>query len=172
MVFGRADYTVDGKRFAVIDLLSNKAVLWWQGNPTTERTGIQAAAWSPDGSTLAVRTAGDGSAIQVLDPRTTSELKSVRSVPGPSWLKFSADGRVLAGGAGDGMAFWDAKTGRELGRIDTRHAVALGALFDPSGTYIAVMSLKVVKVWRVPEGVRAGPPRPHDEIPPPRPVPK
>ena len=124
-LFGRADYTVDGKRFAVIDLLSNKAVLWWQGNPTTERTGIQAAAWSPDGSTLAVRTAGDGSAIQVLDPRTTSELKSIRSVPGPGWLRFSADGRVLAGGAGDGMAFWDAKTGRELGRIDTRHAVAL-----------------------------------------------
>src|SRR5262249_54566982 len=74
---------------------------------------IWAAAYSPDGKTLAY--GGEARIITLADAHSGSRLYELRGHSGTIyWLAFSADNRLLASASHDGtVKLWDPRTGTE-----------------------------------------------------------
>ncbi|MCI0457810.1 MAG: WD40 repeat domain-containing protein, partial [Gemmataceae bacterium] len=101
---------------------------------------IHALAFSPDGKLLA-SSGWDVPAARLWD---VASGKQVRTYPGKGLdggvLTFSRDGKILtAGGAYRPLCWWDAATGRELRRLDSKHA---HAALSPDGTLLALGGAK------------------------------
>ena len=100
---------------------------------------VQAAAvaFSPDGTRLATA----GSSVGVWSTKTGRRLFDVGRGAGPfNDVAFSADGRRLAAGGGEGVAtIWDATNGRRLESLESPvGGTGIYALaFDPEGKRIA-----------------------------------
>lgn len=73
------------------------------------------AWWSPDGATLAIA-AADGVALRSLADRTERRLGG--ALAGTRRVRWSPNGRFLAGEAGEDVVVVDAATGKEHKRID------------------------------------------------------
>jgi hypothetical protein len=191
ILFNRANFTADGKRLVTVEPLTQKIMIWSPGpGIAPERDGYAAAALSPDGSVVAVRTTGVNPVIRLIDPQSGQTVREIGVASGPPWLTYAPGGRVLAGGLADaegtGVGFWNSGTGRQLARLGGGDLIALQGLFDPTGSVVAVVGFNGVSVWRVPPEVGAAiqseqaataqpevipPPRPvGSSIPPPRPV--
>jgi WD40 repeat protein len=108
--------------------------------------GALTAAFSPDGTTLAVSTttaAGPGVALYRMPART---LTGVIPVKGIAALAFSPDGKALAvasTGTGDSVQLWDPATRKLTETIQTGMATRINSMaFSPDGTLLAISAVQ------------------------------
>jgi RNA polymerase sigma factor (sigma-70 family) len=129
--------------------------------------GLLAAAYSPDGKTLA--SAGDGGLIRLWDAATGKPMRTLRQ-PGLTailTLAFSPDGRTLASGgfvAGERwklrgepptpIALWDVAAGRIVHTL-TAPGTVYAAAFSPDGrTFAAGGEFRSVMLWNAASGAK------------------
>ena len=102
---------------------------------------VAGAAYSPDGSMVAVGYVGDETLVRVFDAASGDELASF---PGsspyfPVQPSFSPDGRLLAAaGCTDNVPVWDVATGSELYRVEGKGSYICSASFSPDGGMLAL----------------------------------
>jgi WD40 repeat protein len=90
----------------------------------SDEPGIQAAAFSPDGKTLAA--GGHGRPVRFWDLATGKELRAVDGPAGPVQAGYlSPDGRLVVSSAPGQSVLWDAATGKELLRMGDSFALSL-----------------------------------------------
>jgi WD40 repeat protein len=106
------------------------------------------AAFSPDGTTLAVAS-GDGG-VYLLDAATLSRRSELRGHGGVVHsVAFNADGSLLVSGGSDKTArIWDGSTGRSQRVLRGHVLTVMGAAFSPDGSRIATSSYdQTVRIW-------------------------
>jgi eukaryotic-like serine/threonine-protein kinase len=124
-----------------------EAVVPW----STEVTAIKTAAWSPEGSRLAL-VIPDGE-IRVYDVAGESRLQSVRMSPAPAAIGFTADSRrLVAGNAGIQVFSLDEPGPPEIMVPDSPAVV--GLLFSRRSTEVAAVT-DDARVRMVPIGGRS-----------------
>jgi len=130
------------KGLAIYDVVHKKLL------PLVGNNGnFPSLAISPDGKTLGVGLANDGSirlwSIENIYP--VYELQTIFPAHqgDVNVLAFSPDGNLIASGGNDGEVFvWDVKTGKMIKKLDAEDIV-LGLVFSPDGkTLIAGLSTK------------------------------
>jgi WD40 repeat protein len=111
-------------------------------------------AFSPDGKTLFV-----GGSLEVIDVPTGKELHRLTAPAGLATclpVAFSPDGKTVAAGEFQRAAglrkiiLWDARTAKELGRLEGHSANINAIAFAPDGTQLVSCSEdKTVRLWDV-----------------------
>ena len=110
---------------------------------------------SPDGKEIWTANAQDGT-VSVVDFREKNVLQTVAAnVPGANRLKFTPDGTLVLISSGPSLVVLDARTRREVKRIEIGHGSA-GLLIEPGGArafvscgpdnYVAVIDLRSLAV--------------------------
>jgi len=103
-------------------------------------------AFSPDGTLMAI---GAGTAVQLIDVRTTMTLRVLRGhYGGVIGVAFSPDGSLLVTGSSGGtVRVWDATTGehRNTMVVPTGHVRDVG--FLPDGDRIRATAWNSVNIW-------------------------
>lgn len=124
---------------------------------------VYAAAYSPDGKTLAV---GNGkNLVRLQDASTGEELFRVQETSeetvisggkpvirrGIYCLAFSPDGKVLATGAAGGLLkLWDAATGKQRAELKGHEKIVYSLAFTPDGkTLVTGSADRTVRLWDV-----------------------
>jgi WD40 repeat protein len=117
----------------VTELASGKTIFKPDLPRSTDRFGILAIAFSPNGTRLAA--AGNIKSVKVWDVATQNELFDLKlSEPEVRSVAFSHDGKLLAAaGVGQKIILWDAESGAELKKMDGGEYVA----FSPAGKMLA-----------------------------------
>ncbi len=125
-------------------------------------------AFSPDGRTFAVASAGRVLLLEAVTGRTIHSLERRFGEGDVRTLAFSADGRLIAAGTNGPdpvVRVWDAPTGTELasftGHIGDVNAVAFSADRKTLASGGADTS---ILLWQVPEGVPQPPAMPIAEV--------
>ncbi|HEX6300193.1 MAG TPA: BTAD domain-containing putative transcriptional regulator [Acidimicrobiia bacterium] len=96
-------------------------------------------AYTVDGSLIAV--SDRTGLVEVLDADTGNSVMTLESVSGPTWLRFSPDGRYLAGAApGPYVHLWDLETGFISRRLEGAVYWPQDMVFINEGRQILVMS--------------------------------
>ncbi|MER5398528.1 PQQ-binding-like beta-propeller repeat protein [Streptomyces sp. NPDC002599] len=119
----------------------------------TEHGVSEVVAFSPDGHTLAVATAGGRGGLVLWDPATGRELRTF-AVPDGSvrGMAFSPDGRTVAVASAETVRVWDVATGRTRHRF-TSHPDPQAVAFGPGGRTVAAAGRDgLVRVWDVATG--------------------
>lgn len=145
--FGATAYSYDTntRRFLAWDARTAQPFAKWKLRYLTE------FAWAPDGRTVAViagesqrRGIGYGFSITVRDARSGAVLKTL--VPtGKIYsafisLAWSADGKLLAAGGGDGLArVWNVASGKRVAAFRVGQYVN-AVQFSPNGKFLAATS--------------------------------
>ncbi len=130
---GATDYllwTRDGKQVAAFPGCAQCAPKW-------------GAAWSPDGSTLAI---GDENGTLALYDRTGMALNAFQSTFDVNSIAWSPDGKLIAGGPD-----LRTSTGRRLANVP---GAVSSVAWSPDGHYLAVAADKLITLLR-PDGTRA-----------------
>ena len=143
---GRAVFSPNGKRFALVAMAGNEAtIVQWDivtGRKLPTLAGMEPTigeiAYSPDGRILAVLSNGkgdDAGAIRLGEAASGKECLRLEPPGGPlSALAFAPDGRRLAVGFADGsIRVWDIATGKLLGRLDGHRGTVWSLRFSPDG---------------------------------------
>jgi WD40 repeat protein len=117
------------------------------------RGTVDAMAWSPDGSALAVA----GSAgVWVYDPSDLAARPLVldghtRDVYS---LAFSPDGSILASGSYPTIILWDAKTGEQLAVLSGLRSRAEDIVFSPDGSTLVAGTGDDIRRWEIATGIQ------------------
>ncbi len=126
---------------------------------------IQAAAFSPDGRTVAI--GGDDRTVRLRDAATGEPLGAPMEHPAKIMaVAFSPDGRTLLSGCDDGLArLWDVRTGAVV-EPSFRHGDAvLGVAFSPDGRTILTGSVdRTARLWDAATGRPIGRPMTHADL--------
>jgi WD40 repeat protein len=146
-------WSPDGKTLAVASSvgvwLYNDTDLTSEPRLLTENVQTSSAAFSPDGTLLAVGTWD--STVQVWDVQTGQQLHLFQPVE-PQFslageVAFSPDGTVIAAGHGDGrIRLWDVTTGEIRATLDqTCNMISLA--YRPDGAVLASASFDNNRIW-------------------------
>lgn len=128
-----SDSTVEVRDLATEELLYSRGA----------RYGAGGVYFSPDGRALAALGCCEpGSTVEVWDARSGADLFSPRLDGHVDSIAFSADGRVLGAGTGDGqVVLWDSRDGKQLG---SPIQMAIGTVytigFSPDGRLLVAGS--------------------------------
>ena len=126
---------------------------------------IHAAAYSPDGRTIAV--AGDDNTLRLRDAVTGDPIGEPFPHPAKvGTLAFSPDGRTLLTGCDDYVArLWDVKSGARTGPEFEHEDAILGVAFSPDGRTILTASVdKTAQLWDASDGRPIGEPMVHRDL--------
>jgi WD40 repeat protein len=109
---------------------------------------IQAMAFSPDGTTLAL--GGDG-IVGLWDPTNGHPIRRVENAESVSNVAFSSDGTIVAFAGYDGRVLvWDDAAGETTQTIEAHTGPVLSAAFLPGGSILATGGVDgTVRVWSV-----------------------
>jgi WD40 repeat protein/tRNA A-37 threonylcarbamoyl transferase component Bud32 len=155
----RLALSADGARLAL--LVEDTIVLWDVATGRQSWTlrvgmGIEALCFSPDGQGLAY--AEQRRAVCVVDTDTGKRRLSLALPDGAGQLAFSPDGRLLAARClsvsmfGMPVLVWDAHASPEA-RVLAHHLPGpVQVVFNGTGSRLASLDSKAVKVWDVPSG--------------------
>jgi WD40 repeat protein len=147
---------VDSQRVASAG--SNGSVKVWDaaiGRVSAEFNGLSTVvfclAWHPDAERIAAAGSGDdGMTVKVWHSTTGEEdfeLPNKRVGPYQA-VAFSPDGRYLVTGHVTGaVQVWDARTGLNVGTLDTHSRAIWGLVFSRDGRHMASSSEGEVKLW-------------------------
>ncbi len=172
---GRAVFSADGKRFAIVAMVGSDAdILQWdvatgRKLPTlaANEPFVGAIAYSPDGRIVAVLRngkAGDAGDIRLGEAASGKECLRIKQPRGPMQsLAIAPDNRRLAVGSIDGsIRVWDVATGKLLGRLDGHRGAVWSLQFSPEGlTLYSASADTTVLIWdmtRLPPLLAALPP--------------
>jgi hypothetical protein len=118
----------------------------------TDRHGVDAAAFSPDGKTLATLDVNGSIYLRdVATGRLTATLADPGGGGGESGLTlaFSPDGSKLAASYADGGSYlWDVASRRTISSVGYRGDQILGIAYSTDGTMLATFDFSGVNVWR------------------------
>jgi WD40 repeat protein len=154
-------FTRDGKRLAAAGGLPARKgeVLIWDVAAQTVSVRIDghsdciyAAAFSPDGATLA--TASYDKLIKLWDVVTGKERRTLRDhIDAIYALAFTADGKRLVTGAADrSVKVWDAATGERLYTLSESTDGVNTIALSPDGKRVAAGGLdKTIRIWSLGE---------------------
>jgi len=138
------DFSPDGDRLAVADLLGNVRVLDVRSGRVHDGpplpTGAISLSYSPDGELLAIGLANHGTELRNgRSLRVVAHLSNGAGEDADRAVRFSPDGRLLAVTSNDGYTqLWDVASRRRAGRRLTGHeGGVLGAEFSPDGRMLA-----------------------------------
>jgi WD40 repeat protein len=154
-------FTRDGKRLAaagglparkgevlIWDLAAQSVSLRMEGHSDC----IYAAAFSPDGATLA--TASYDKLIKLWDAATGKERRTLRDhIDAIYALAFTGDGKRLVTGAADrSVKVWDAATGERLYTLSESTDGVNTIALSPDGKRVAAAGLdKTIRIWSLGE---------------------
>ncbi|MEI6505094.1 MAG: serine/threonine-protein kinase [Planctomycetota bacterium] len=120
--------------------------------------GMTAAAFSPDGSQLAIAPK-ETSDIEVWDARTLERLRTLRGAPGRvTEVAYCPDGGLVAAafktsGAKGNVCIWRTDTGEVFSSLGDHTRGAVTMTFSPDGSRLATTSHEgVATVWNVNTG--------------------
>ena len=153
-------YSPDGRTLAAgtptgISLWSRNA-----GKQQAELTGIrdpEAIAYSPDGKVLA---AASITSLVIWDTTTFKTLQMTKGIGKSSstkihLLRFSPDGKTLAGGGGESaVRLWDVATGQELDAQKGHRGPITELVFAPDGQSVATIAHHdaTICLWKTDSG--------------------
>ena len=121
-----------GNAVTLLDLATGRELYPWESH----HAAISVVRYSADGSTL-TSLAGDGTA-RTWQATTAEEIKVTRVPPGMLTSTLSPNGRILASAALDGrVQLTDARTGKELGVLQTSLRGPLRMALSPDGQALA-----------------------------------
>lgn len=159
-----------GNTLAVAD--DKNTVHVWETTTGRERCTLQSEGdiifflvFSPDGSRLV---SGTGKTGQMWDAMTGNLLYTVKADESYRVPLFSADGKLLAiAHSWTTISFWDAATGKELGRTEGKMDFAPSIALSPDGKSLvtAVRHGSTIHVWDVVTGKRKAEPEGHTNRP-------
>ena len=111
--------------------------------------GSAAAAYSPDGTTLAIGSTND---VQVLNTVTGRPIRSLSLTDATARaLAYSPDGTTLAVSDNDGRTWlWDLSTGQASSPLAGGDGYSGGLAFSPDGGMLAVGAAGGTQLWSVP----------------------
>jgi WD40 repeat protein len=122
---------------------------------------VDTVTFSPDGSKFAF----SNGAIHIWklnssssEGKTTITSEEILNIPGGVSITFSPDGTKLAtawgtAASGNGIALWDANSGRELLTMTGHSGWVMGLAFSPDGKRLASTSLDgTVRIWSIGPG--------------------
>jgi WD40 repeat protein len=131
---------------------TNKVARPYKSTGTFSDLAIDAVAFSPDGSQLAV---GDGNSVNLWNLTTNKVARTYKPAGisggagsgGVSSVAFSPDGTTLAATFGNGHTYlWDMATGKLATTLRGDSSVA----FSPDGSQLAVGDGNSVNLWNIP----------------------
>ena len=143
-------FSSDGKWLASAS--SGQKVIWnmnTRGMHFSKSQGIQvsAAAFAPDGKTLAI-----GGIIHSWDGLKWSELRTIEADrDGTAALVYSPDGKLLAAGGDNSFRLRDARNGRLLRKVKAEPGVTSLA-FSPDGRTLACGCMHWTILWELASG--------------------
>ncbi len=153
---GAVALSPDGETLATAPF-AGKRVRLWDTRTLKERPAllkqpnefVGPVGFSPDGKQLVVAYS-HGPTVRVWDLAARKEARRFRGKSSQVfYTAFSADGKYLAGGDGEGVTFWDAATGKF--RHDFGHTYMVDSVhFSPDGRRVAsgaAYTDNVVRVW-------------------------
>jgi WD40 repeat protein len=141
------------RQFKLWDVATGAEVQSFSG----DRSSFGAAAFSPDGKTLAAGTNWPGlqKRIYLWDLDSGKELRPVEQIRAESAepvssLVFSPDGKTLASSGGGLIQLWEVATRREVCRFQTGDSGRTPLAFSPDGRLLASGSMDItVLLWDV-----------------------
>ena len=119
--------------------------------PAIVRIGAQPAAWSPDGSSIAVGVV-DGFDVLILDANTGRQQQKLENGGGaPNRLAWSPDGKTLAmGGLDRSVRLWNMETGEVTGILRGHQSPIWRVDWRPDSSQLVTTDFDFsVKVWNV-----------------------
>lgn len=159
------------RMFSLWDVATGAEVRSFGGN----RSSFGAAAFSPDGKTLAIGAAWteirQGIYIHLWDVDTGKELRPVEPIQAestePASLTFSPDGKTLASNDGGLLIqLWEVATRSEICRFQTPEKGGKALTFSPDGKLLASGSTDItVVLWDVTGRMQGGKLRPAELSP-------
>jgi WD40 repeat protein len=134
----------DGRSLASVDFQNPVVFLWDLATGRPRRVATEpwaiTSAFSPDGRLIATSN-GQPRTVRIWDVRSGGQVQLIAGLPAAIRLAaFSADGRLLAMGAGDRfVGLWSVATGRELRRLDAQADALRNVAFSPDGRRLAAI---------------------------------
>ncbi len=132
------------------DAFTGQAKGCWRGH----REGVEALAYSPDGTLLA--SGSQDTTVRLWDTATGKQVGSLKAFDGMIYtLAFSPDGKTLAaGGKRKVVHFWDVATRQQVRAIDNPGGLTLKLAFSRDGKLLATRGFDEdsVRVWDVATG--------------------
>jgi RNA polymerase sigma factor (sigma-70 family) len=152
----QAFFTPDGQM--LLTQGRDETVRFWDTPSSKELRQIDGRRWyiwslSVDGKQLAVKKAGAGKTLHLVDAATGSEVRQLNHSDEAGKMAFSPDGKILAVACGTvghpgRITLWELQSGKELGALVGHRDAVFALAFSPDGKRLASAGYgKTIRLW-------------------------